>query len=90
VLLDTLEAWFAADGSTAEAGRRLHCHRNTVLYRLGKVAELTGRSVSRPAQAAELYVGLRAIRLGAVWPADRAIHSRIPRDERRTDVGGVA
>lgn len=64
VLLDTLEAWFDADGSTSGAGKRMHCHRNTVLYRLGRIAELTGRSVSRPAEASELYAALRAVRLG--------------------------
>ncbi|MHC5795483.1 PucR family transcriptional regulator [Lacisediminihabitans sp. FW035] len=64
VLLDTLEAWFDADGSTSGAGQRMHCHRNTVLYRLGRIAELTGRSVSRPAEASELYAALRAVRLG--------------------------
>ncbi|MBC7402879.1 MAG: helix-turn-helix domain-containing protein [Microbacteriaceae bacterium] len=64
VLLDTLEAWFDAEGSTADAGKRMHCHRNTVLYRLGRIAELTGRSVSRPAEASELYAALRATRLG--------------------------
>ncbi|MFD6177930.1 MULTISPECIES: PucR family transcriptional regulator [unclassified Isoptericola] len=62
-LLDTLEAWFDADGSTAEAARALHCHRNTVGYRLGRIEDLTGRSVARPAQAAELYAALRATRL---------------------------
>jgi len=62
-LLDTLEAWFAAEGSTAEAALRLHCHRNTVLYRLSKLTELTGRSVSRPSDAAELYAAMRAARL---------------------------
>lgn len=62
-LLDTLEAWFAADGSPAQAGIMLHCHRNTVGYRLGRIAELTGRNVSRPADAAELYVALRSMRL---------------------------
>lgn len=62
-LLDTLEAWFRADGSTAEAGRMLHCHRNTVGYRLGRIAELTGRSIARPTDAAELYAALRAVRL---------------------------
>jgi len=66
VLLDTLEAWFDADGSTSDAGRRMHCHRNTVLYRLGRIAELTGRSVSRPAEASELYAALRAVRLGGI------------------------
>ena len=62
-LLDTLEAWFAADGSPAQAGIMLHCHRNTIGYRLGRIAELTGRNVSRPADAAELYVALRSMRL---------------------------
>jgi len=66
VLLDTLEAWFDAGGSTADAGKRMHCHRNTVLYRLGRIAELTGRSVSRPAEASELYAALRAVRLGGI------------------------
>jgi hypothetical protein len=56
VMLDTLEAWFEAE--------LLHCHRNTVLYRLGRIAELTGRSVSRPSEASELFAALRATRLG--------------------------
>ncbi|WP_432165518.1 PucR family transcriptional regulator [Streptomyces sp. bgisy031] len=63
-LLDTLHAWFAAGGSTAEAARQLHCHRNTVLYRMTRVAALTGRVPTRPVDAAELYVALRALRLG--------------------------
>jgi hypothetical protein len=63
VLLDTLEAWFAAGGSTTEAARHLRCHRNTVLYRLNRVAELTNRHISDPRTCAELYVGLRAARL---------------------------
>lgn len=62
-LLDTLDAWFAADGSTAEAARRLHCHRNTVLYRIARIAELTGRAPTRPVDSAELYIALRARRL---------------------------
>jgi hypothetical protein len=63
--VDTLEAWFQAAGSTADAAKALHCHRNTVGYRLGRIAELTGRSVSRPDEAAELYVALRTVRLMA-------------------------
>ncbi|MFF2039918.1 PucR family transcriptional regulator [Kitasatospora sp. NPDC058170] len=59
-LLDTLDAWFAADGSTAEAARRLHCHRNTVLYRIARIAQLTGRTPTRPVDAAELHTALRA------------------------------
>ena len=68
VLLDTLECWFAVDGSTVKCGRALHCHRNTVLHRLARIAELTGRSVTKPREAAELYTALRATRLGGVRP----------------------
>ena len=63
ILLDTLEAWFSGGGSTTKAAERLHCHRNTVLYRLNRVGDLTGRRITDPQSCAELYVGLRAARL---------------------------
>jgi len=70
VLLDTLECWFSTSGSTVACGKKLHCHRNTVLYRLDRLAALTGLSVARPAEAAVLYTALRAVRLaGLVVPA---------------------
>ncbi|MDV7991302.1 helix-turn-helix domain-containing protein [Rhodococcus sp. IEGM 1374] len=62
-LLDTLDAWFSCGGSTRDAAESLHYHRNTVLYRLRRIAELTGRDFRDPIQAAELYVGLRAYQL---------------------------
>ncbi|MFI9721114.1 PucR family transcriptional regulator [Streptomyces sp. NPDC052396] len=62
-LLDTLEHWFAAAGSTAVAAGSLYCHRNTVRYRLRRVEELTGRSLRDPGAVADLAVGLRALRV---------------------------
>jgi hypothetical protein len=64
-LLDTLDAWFACGGSTTKAADRLHCHRNTVLYRLNRIAELTGRPTTHAEACAELFIALRAIRLGS-------------------------
>lgn len=64
VLLDTLDVWFATGGSTTRAAEHLHCHRNTVLYRLNRITELTGRRTSSADSSAELYVALRAARLG--------------------------
>ncbi len=64
-LLGTLDAWFASKGSTTEAASNLHYHRNTVLYRLRRIGELTGRNFLDPAQAAELYVALRAHQISA-------------------------
>jgi hypothetical protein len=66
VLLDTLDIWFAVGGSTAQAAEHLHCHRNTVLYRLKRITELTGRRTSDADSSAELYVALQAARLGTV------------------------
>ncbi|MBN0049250.1 helix-turn-helix domain-containing protein [Streptomyces actuosus] len=61
VLLDTLDAWFASGGSTTRAAERLHCHRNTVLYRINRLTELTGRSITRAIDSAELCIALRAL-----------------------------
>ncbi|MFD3333474.1 PucR family transcriptional regulator [Streptomyces sp. NPDC058700] len=43
-LLSTLRAWLDHGCSASRAADQLYCHRNTVLNRIGRVAELTGRS----------------------------------------------
>lgn len=66
LLLSTLQAWFDARGSSANAALALHCHRNTVLYRLNRLSELTGRAVTDPLAGAELRVALETIRLSGI------------------------
>ncbi|MDR7384444.1 PucR family transcriptional regulator [Promicromonospora iranensis] len=63
LLLGTVEAWFEHGGSGTKAAAALHCHRNTVLNRLARVADLTGRDINDPRGAAELYAAVRALRL---------------------------
>jgi DNA-binding PucR family transcriptional regulator len=63
LLLGTVEAWFEHGGSGTRAAAALHCHRNTVLNRLARVADLTGRDINDPRGAAELYAAVRALRL---------------------------
>ncbi|MZF86106.1 helix-turn-helix domain-containing protein [Streptomyces sp. SID5643] len=63
VLLDTLVAWFACDGSAQRAGERLYCHRNTVLNRLRRCEQLIGRSLARPHDVVEISLALTARRL---------------------------
>ena len=63
MLLGTVEAWFEHGGSGTRTAAALHCHRNTVLNRLARVADLTGRDVNDPRAAAELYTAVRALRL---------------------------
>jgi PucR C-terminal helix-turn-helix domain/GGDEF-like domain len=62
-LLGTLRTWFAEDGATSTAAEKMHVHRNTVRYRLRRVEELTGRSLSRPTGVAELHLALEAARI---------------------------
>jgi PucR C-terminal helix-turn-helix domain/GGDEF-like domain len=63
VLLGTLRTWYAEDGAAAAAAAKLHVHRNTVRYRLRRIEEVTGRSLSRPTGVAELHLALEAIRI---------------------------
>ncbi|MFH8499024.1 PucR family transcriptional regulator [Streptomyces coeruleorubidus] len=63
VLLDTLVAWFASEGSAQRAGERLYCHRNTVLNRLRRCEQLIGRSLARPLDVVEISLALTARRL---------------------------
>jgi PucR family transcriptional regulator, purine catabolism regulatory protein len=42
VLVQTLGAYLGTNGSPTDAAERLHLHRNTVLYRLGRLEDLLG------------------------------------------------
>ena len=47
-LIDTLETFVACRLDRREAAEQLHVHPNTLDYRLGRVAELTGLDLGRP------------------------------------------
>jgi len=61
---------FAVDGAVADTGASLFCHRNTVLNRLRRVAGLTGRDPTVPADAAVL---LLALACDEISPSSRGI-----------------
>jgi hypothetical protein len=48
VLLATVEALLAENGSFSKAGERLYCHRNTVIHRVARVAALSGQDPATP------------------------------------------
>jgi hypothetical protein len=60
VLLDTLAAWSTHNGSASETAVHLYCHPNTVRYRLRRLEERTGRSLTNPRAVAELVLALEA------------------------------
>jgi sugar diacid utilization regulator len=68
VLLETLQKYFDSGDVATEAARRLHVSVRTVTYRLARVAELTGHSVSRPDQRFSLQAAVLGARL-LEWPA---------------------
>ena len=70
VLLDTLREYFDAGEVATEAARRLHVSVRTVTYRLARVAQLTGYSVSRPDQRFSLHAAVLGARL-LEWPSKR-------------------
>ncbi|MFF3705276.1 PucR family transcriptional regulator [Streptomyces phaeochromogenes] len=63
VLLETLDAWLACEGSAGRAAGRLYCHRNTVFNRLRRLEQLTSRSLARPRDLIEMTLALDAYRL---------------------------
>lgn len=57
-LVGTLDAFFAANGSPKDAAERLGVHRNTVLYRLDRIREITGYDLDDAAVRLRLQLAL--------------------------------
>ena len=75
-LLDTLNAYLDHSGSTDRAAEVLYCHPNTVRYRLRRLQDLTGRSLSDPHGTAELAAAAYALRLNSATELWRGQHPR--------------
>lgn len=61
LLLDTLATWVATAGSPTRTAEEVHCHRNTVINRLRRIQEITGRHLDGDAIPIELALALRAM-----------------------------
>lgn len=59
-LVSTLEAFFDNQRSWQRTADALHLHRQTVLYRIRKVEELTGFDLDRTRDIAEMWLALQA------------------------------
>jgi carbohydrate diacid regulator len=60
-LLHNLQVWFNENQSMQNTALKLHIHKNTLSYRLQKVEQLTGLSVSNVHDVLLLYLGIRLL-----------------------------
>ncbi len=59
-LRDTLETFLAHSGSWSRTAEAMHLHVNTVRYRIARVADLTGRDLSRLEDQVDLLLALHS------------------------------
>ena len=64
-LLPTIRTWLEHDRHTDKAAEALHIHPNTLLYRVRRFEQITGRSLASTETLAETWLALRA---GATLP----------------------
>lgn len=62
-LVKTLEAFFAHTGNLARTATALHIHRNTLLYRLGRINEISGLDLDDPEERLALWLALKTHRV---------------------------
>jgi purine catabolism regulator len=62
-LLQTLEVYFAHNGSLTQAADALYIHRNTLIYRLDRVAEIGGFNLDNPETRLAVELALHIYRM---------------------------
>ncbi|WP_246397999.1 PucR family transcriptional regulator [Mycobacterium vicinigordonae] len=76
ILVSTFRAWVDSGGSVSQTATRMHCHPNTVRYRLGRLKDHTGYDVSVPRDLAQLHLAIEADhRLGPAAGAAQAVQT---------------
>src|SRR5262249_8238876 len=75
ILFDTFRVWLENDGSLRTAGELLFFHPNTVRYRLHRIEQRTGRSLSCPRDVAELCLAMEVHRR-LMWQTQDHDHPR--------------
>jgi purine catabolism regulator len=62
-LLQTLEAFFQCHGNHTQTAELLSVHRNTLFYRMNRIAEITGLDLNQPDVRLALHLSLKIHRL---------------------------
>jgi purine catabolism regulator len=58
-LIETLGEYFRCNGNLSETARAMHLHRNSLLYRLGRIEEILGRSLEDSELRLSLQIALK-------------------------------
>jgi PucR family transcriptional regulator, purine catabolism regulatory protein len=58
-LIDTLDAYFRCNGNLSETARAMHFHRNSILYRLGRIEEVLGQPLDDSELRLSLQIALK-------------------------------
>lgn len=61
--VETLETYFTCHGNLSQTAQRLHHHRNSLLYRIGRIQEICGVDLEDAEARLSLQVALKARRL---------------------------
>jgi purine catabolism regulator len=61
--LSTLEAFFEEHGNLTRTAKRLHIHRNTLLYRMDRIKEISGLDLENPETRLAVHLALRIRRI---------------------------
>jgi len=62
-LVETLAAYFAHNGNLSATAEALFVHRNTLLYRMERIREISGLDLDNPETRLSIQLALRAHRL---------------------------
>ncbi|NDJ77767.1 MAG: PucR family transcriptional regulator [Chloroflexi bacterium] len=61
--ITTLEAFFEENGNLTRTAKRLHIHRNTLLYRMDRIREISGLDLDNPETRLAIHLALRIRRI---------------------------
>ncbi len=77
-LIRTLSGFFAANGNLAKAAQELDVHRNTLVYRLERISELTKLNLDDSDNRLILHLALKTQRVLATIPSE-PVPPKLPR-----------
>lgn len=66
-LVESLRVFLEHNRSWQKAAMALHVHKQTLVYRIRRVEELSGRKLDRTEDVAELWLALRAAEASGLW-----------------------